>query len=163
MQFVLGQALITMLSDCIVVFWLTCVNKVSLCNDPMAAVLLSVCMYVTNFNIGNISDTIYSRVMKVGQRVAYWETFKMIRPWVTLIFCQGHSIYLKFGKKPFLNIFDNLSDTINSRIMRQSPKVAWGETFKTMWHLVTLTEGYLKVRKCQFKTIFGNLSDIIYW
>ena len=31
---------------------------------------LSGCPAATNFNIGNYSDTIYSRVMKVGQRVA---------------------------------------------------------------------------------------------
>ena len=134
-----------------------CVNKVSLCNDPPASVCLCVCwcVCVTNFKIGNYSDTIYSRVMKLGQRVACGETFKMIWPRVTLTFTQGHSIYWKFGKKPFLNIFDNISDTILSRVMRHSQKVAWGKTFKMMWHLVTLTVGqghslYLKVRKCQF-------------
>ena len=63
-------------------FWPTCVNKVSLCNDPPVSVRLSVwlsvCLSVINFNIGNISDTIHSRVMKVGQRVACGETFKMM-------------------------------------------------------------------------------------
>ena len=39
-------------------------------------------------------------------------------------------IYWKFGKMPFLNIFDNISDTIHSRVMRHGPKVAWGETLK---------------------------------
>ena len=40
---------------------------------------------------------------------------------------EGHSIDLKFAKKTFLNIFDNISDTIHSRIMRSSPKAAWGD------------------------------------
>ena len=57
---------------------------------------------VTNFNIGNISDTIYSRVMTVCQKVACGETFKVICPWVTLTFGKGHSVYWKFGKYPFL-------------------------------------------------------------
>ena len=86
-------------------FWLTCINKVSLCNDPMASVSF-VC--VTNFNIGNISDTFYSRVMKVGPKVACGETFKMLWIWVTLTSVQSHSIYRKFGKCLFLTISQTL-------------------------------------------------------
>ena len=118
-------------------------------------VCVCVCMYVTNFNIGNISDTIYSNVLKVGQRVACGETFKMIWHWVTLTSGQGHSIYWKFKKKPYLTIFDNISDTIHSTLMRRSQKVALGQIFKTMCHWVTLTKGqshslYFNARKCQF-------------
>ena len=57
-------------------FWLTCVNKVSLCNDPPSSVRPSIRPSVTNFSIGNISDTIHSRVMKVGQRVSVGRLLK---------------------------------------------------------------------------------------
>ena len=130
------------------------------------SVCLSVHPSVTNFKIGTISDTIYSRVMKVGQKVACGVIFKMIWPQVTVIEGQSLRIYWKLGKYQFLAILDNISDTFHSRVIKHGPKVAWGETFKTMWHWVTLTEGhnlYLKVRKCRFLTIFDNPSNTIYW
>ena len=60
----------------------------------------------------NISDTFYSRVMKLGQQVACRETFKMMWHWVTLTKSQGHSLFLKVKKYssvwPFLTIFQTL-------------------------------------------------------
>ena len=86
-------------------------------------------------------------------------------------------------KKPFLNIFDNISDTIHSRVMRHGPKVAWGGDLKNDMTLgdldnisdiihsrvmilgqkVACGEPLLKVKKYLFLTIFDNLSNTVYW
>ena len=49
-------------------------------------------------------------------------------------------------------IFDNISDTIYSRVMRHGPKVAWEETFKMMCHWVTFSL-YIESKK---KPIFDH-------
>ena len=90
----------------------------------------------------NISDTIYSRVMKLRQMVACGETFKMTWHWANLTKSQRHILYLKVKKYPFLTnltIFQTLF--IGSRVMKLDPQVACGETFKVMWYWVILTEG----------------------
>ena len=65
-------------------------------------------------------------------------------------------------KKPFLNIFDNISDTIYSRVMRHGPKVAWGGDLKNDVTLGDLdgrsrSQPLLKVKKCLFLTISQTL------
>ena len=54
----------------------------------------------------NISYTIYIRVMKLGQKVGYKKTFKMMCHMSTLTKGQGHKINLKCGNKHFLAVFD---------------------------------------------------------
>ena len=59
--------------------------------------------------------------MKVGFQVAYGETFKMMWPLVTLT-SKSENIHL--------TTFDNISDTIYSRVMTHGQKVACKETLK---------------------------------
>ena len=90
---------------------------------------------------GNISYAIYIRVMKLGHKVAYEDTFKMICHRLTLTKGQGHRIHLKFGKMAFFEFFDNISYAIYIRVMKLGQNVAYEKTFKMMCHRSTLTEG----------------------
>ena len=53
----------------------------------------------------NISYTIYIRVLKLGQKVALAESFKMICLRVTLTEGEGHMITLKCGNGDFFAVF----------------------------------------------------------
>ena len=120
---------------------------------------------VTNFKIGNISNTIYSRVMKVCHSVACAETFKRIWPWMTLTFGQGYSIYKTFEKKA---IFDHISCTIHSSY-ETLPKgsLRWDlQNDVTLADWVTLTEGqshslYVKIGKYPFKNFRQYLGHYL--
>ena len=63
----------------------------------------------------------------------------------------------------FLTIFDNISDIIYSRVTIPGQKVACGETFKMMWHWVTLTfdQGHNNYENLQ-NINFENMSDSIH-
>ena len=69
------------------------------------SVSLVVCLCVTNFNIDNISDTIYSRFIRLDPKVARGKTFKNDMAFDDLTFSQGHSIYLKFAKEAIFDHF----------------------------------------------------------
>ena len=73
----------------------------------------------------NISYAIYIRVMKLDQKVAYEETFKMMYHRLTLTKGQGHRVHLKFGKMAFFEFFDNISYATYIRVMKLGPKVAY--------------------------------------
>ena len=117
----------------------------------------------------NISDTIYSTVVTHGWKVACEESLKMIWSLVTLNFGQGHSIYWKFGKYP---LFDNFwqydIDIIHSKVMIFGREVACVETFKMMWHWMTLTFGqghssYWKFGNYPFLTRSQTLFTVELW
>ena len=70
---------------------------------------------IWKISIFDISNTIHSIVMKLGQKVACGETLKYMWYWVTLTKGQGHSLYLILiivKKISILKNFDNLSETI---------------------------------------------------
>ena len=89
-----------------------------------------------------ISQILFTvRVIRHGPKVALGETFKTMWHWVTLTEGQGRSLYLKVRKClfwPFLAISQTLF--IGSEFMKAGFQVAYGETFKKVWLLVTLTE-----------------------
>ena len=67
---------------------------------------------------GNISYAIYITVMKLGHKVAYEETFKMVCHRSSLTEGQGHKINLKCENWHFLLFLKfNLSGTIYSRVL----------------------------------------------
>ena len=73
---------------------------------------------VTNLNMDNISGTIYSRVIKLGQKVVCEKTFKMICQRMTLTQGQGHRGHLELGKNAFFVFLDNNSYTSYIRVMK---------------------------------------------
>ena len=54
----------------------------------------------------NISYTIYIRVLKLGQKVVYEVTFKMMCHMVTLTKGQGHKMNLRCENWHFLTVFE---------------------------------------------------------
>ena len=61
--------------------------------------------------------------IKLGQQVACGETFKIIWHRVTLTEGSKSQIYLKVRKYPFAIIFDNISDTLYSRVMKLGQRI----------------------------------------
>ena len=145
-----------------------------------------VCVCVTNFNIGNIADSIYSKFIRLGPKVAFGETFKMMWPWVTLkshflqfltisrtlftvqlwdvvkrypekrpskwcdigwLWHKNNCFSQRFSYPHFTWMLENvnfwpyltISQTLffGSKVMKVGLQVAYVETFKMMWHLVT--------------------------
>ena len=112
----------------------------------------------------NISDTIYSRVLTLGPKVACEESLKIIWTMVTLTLVKVTVFTVNLENIHFLIVFDNISYIFHSRVMILGQKVACGETFKMMWYWVTLTFGqghnnYMKIWK---KSIFENMLDSIH-
>ena len=93
------------------------------------------------FEFFDISYAIYIRVMKLDQKVAYEETFKMRCHRLTLIKGQGHRVHLKFWKMAFFEFFDNISFAIYITVMKLGQKVGYEKTFQMMRHRSTLTKG----------------------
>ena len=91
----------------------------SLCNDPP-----SVRPSVTKFNIGNIPDTVYSNY-ESWPKGSLWGDLQNDIALGDLDFWSRSQYLPEIWKKPFLNNFDNISDTIHSRILRHRLKVAW--------------------------------------
>ena len=54
----------------------------------------------------NISCVNFIRVMKLGQKVAYMETFKMMCHMTTLTQGQGHKMNLKCENRHFFGVFE---------------------------------------------------------
>ena len=150
-------------------FWLMCVNKVSLCNDPPVSVRPSVRPTlrpfvrpaVTNLNMGNISDTTDSRVMKPGPVVLCDKNLKWWKGnWPRL--GQGHRVTrvtLKYWKIELLRI----SYTFKSRDMKLVPMVLWDKPFKSVRMKMTLTQcqGHRVILKCWKIELFPDNSDTI--
>ena len=76
-----------------------------------------------------ISQTLFieSLVIQLGQKAACGETFKMMWHWLTLNEGQSHSVYWKFGNCPFLITFNNISDTIHSKVIPWPKGIMWGD------------------------------------
>ena len=77
-----------------------------------SGVCLVVCLCVTNFNIDNISDTFYSRFIRLDPKVARGKTFKITWPLVTWPSVKVTAFTGDLQKKshfwPFLTIFQTL-------------------------------------------------------
>ena len=91
----------------------------SLCNDPP-----SVRPSVTNFNIGNISDTIYNSY-ESWPKGSLWGDLQNYMTLGDLDFLSRSQYLPEIWKKQFLNNFDNISGTIHCRVVKHGLKVAW--------------------------------------
>ena len=105
--------------------------KVCLCNDPQASLSVrpSVHLSVTNFNIGDILDTIYSSY-ESWPKGSLWGNLQNNLTLGDLDLWSTIQYLLEIWNKSIFVHFDNILDTIQSRVMRLGQKAACVETFK---------------------------------
>ena len=145
-------------------FWLTRVNKVSLCNDPPASVdrLSNLPTIHHKLNMDNISDTINSRVMKLDQKVVCDKTFKTMQVKMTLTQGQGHRVNLKCWKFEHSLISRTL---LTVGLWKLDWKVVCDKIFQSMQVKMTLHQGQghrvnLKCRKIEHLLISRTLLTV---
>ena len=106
-------------------FWLTCVNKVSLCNDPPASVVrtsgrpyvrTSVRPYVgtsrvcpKNLNVDVFSGTMITTIVKLGTTLHWDKALQGILFWVTFTQGQGPQGLYKILNQHFLSHYSRYS------------------------------------------------------
>ena len=97
--------------------------------------------------------------MKVGLRVAYGETFKMM--WYLVTLTQGEDLYLKIGKYPFNNFWQYIRHYLQHSY-DMGLKGSLRRDLKNDMTFSDVTVFTENLENIHFLIIFDNISDIIH-